>query len=75
MILHGYCYYNRKVGAYSAPSFESYEKELKKEMSHRGYLLAKDEQKATIEENDLYYVGTFNDKSGEFILLDKPEFL
>lgn len=75
MTLYGYCFYNKKVGAYTAPQFEPYNKDLKVEMMKRAYLQVDDKQRALLNESDFYYLGEFNDATASFILFEKPEFL
>ena len=75
MILYGYCFYNRKVGAYLVPQFEPYDKDLKVEMVKRAYVMAKDDARADFDECDFYYLGQFDDKVGSFELIEKPEYL
>lgn len=76
MILFGYAYYNRKVGAYTDPRFETTTKENKIEAMQRAYVLTHDANtRRDLSESDLVFVGTFDDKSGEFELVGKPEFL
>lgn len=75
MILYGYAFYNRKVGAYLVPQFEPYDKELKVEMVKRAYVMANDKDRADFDECDFYFLGQFDDKVGSFNLQDKPEYL
>ena len=75
MTLYGYCFYNKKVGAYTAPQFEPYNKDLKVEMMKRAYLQVDDKQRAQLNESDFYYIGEFNDANGQFTLSEKAEFL
>lgn len=75
MILYGYAFYNRKVGAYMVPQFEPYDKELKTEMIKRAYVMAKDDDRANFDECDFYYLGQYDDKTAVFNLETKPEFL
>lgn len=75
MTLYAYAFYNRKVGAYTAPMFEQYDKELKTEIIKRGYVMAKDDDRANLDECDFYYLGKFDDVKGSFDLLEKPEFI
>lgn len=76
MKLKGYCYYNRKVGSYSIPQFDNFEKEDKVEIMQRTFIVTSDMNvKRELSESDLCFVGTFDDKAGKFEMLDKPEFL
>lgn len=76
MILKGYTYYNRKVGSYSLPQFDNFEKKDKVEIMQRTFIVTNDlNVKRELSESDLCYVGTFDDKAGKFEMLDKPEFL
>lgn len=75
MILYGYAFYNRNVGAYMVPQFEPYDRDLKVEMIKRAYVCAKDVDREHMDECDFYYLGSFDDKLGGFNLSDKPEFL
>lgn len=76
MTLYGYCFYNKKIGAYTAPVWNQFDKDIAKESQYRAFLMTnKEEEKVFYSENDFYYLGTFDDKSGEFNLNIKPEFL
>lgn len=74
MILNGYCYYNRKIGAFTAPQFLQFSKEQKIEGDQRAFLLAEEKDKVLYEEMELHHIGTFDDVSGE-LKVHKPEFL
>lgn len=75
MKLYGYSYYNKLVGAFTAPQFINIDKDVKKEADQRAFLMSDKKEQATMKEHDLYYLGEFDDKSGSMKLSDKPEFV
>ena len=71
-----YCYYNRKGGFYTAPVINPYDTEKIVEMTQRTFRSNVGEVEHTLQlENDLYYLGMFDDETGEFIIDGKPQFL
>lgn len=76
MISYVYCYRNLKAGFYTAPVCNQFDKEKIIEQTQRTFILnkgtAEHEQQ---KEVDLYFLGLFDDKSGAFQLLEKPEYL
>lgn len=75
MILYGYCYYNKKVNAFTAPTFEPYDQKVKVEMVQRAFIMSNETDKMTYGDNELNFVGTFDDKTCTFKIENKPVFL
>ncbi len=75
MILHGYCYFNRKGGFYTAPFFNQYDAQVMLELIERSFKSASTDEKKFLVESDFVFVGEFDDHSGDFRMLDKPKFL
>lgn len=74
--MYCYVYFNRKVGAFQDPFFQPIEKTMFAKLSQRQVILNPDQAKAThTYECDLYYLGTYDEETAAFFLLDKPEFL
>ena len=74
MILHIYAYKDERIGAFKSPAYAPDEKEVVIEQTARYAVLAKDEEKANLVFCSLYYLGDFDDKTGE-IKPVAPEFL
>lgn len=75
MKLYGYCYFNKKIGAYTAPQFLNIEPEVKKEADQRAFVMSKEEDKVLFGESDLYFLGVMDDKTAAIELKEKPEFI
>lgn len=75
MILHGYCYFNRKGGFYTAPFFNQYDTGVMLELIGRSFKNASKDEKNFLLESDFIYLGKFDDHCGDFDLLKKPTFL
>ena len=61
-----YSFFNKKVGAYESPIFNSYEKENFKELVVRDCLVSGNAAKARMEECSLYFLGIFDDVECKF---------
>lgn len=70
-----YSIYNKLVNAYNAPSFEILNVDQKKQAIARAVIMAKDEEREILKNCDLYFLGTFNDETGEITLQIKPDFV
>lgn len=71
-----YSYYNKKAGVYQDPFLQPVTKDLFPKMVQRSVLLNPGEAaKQHLYECDLYYLGTFDEETGIYALLEKPEFL
>ena len=64
MILHGYCYFNRKGGFYTAPFFNQYDRNVMLELIERSFNNATKDEKNFLLESDFVYIGKFDDHSG-----------
>lgn len=74
--MYVYSYYNKKVGVYQDPFIQPTTKDLFPKLVTRSVVLnPKHAQEQHLYECDLYYLGTFDEETGSFDLLDKPEFL
>ena len=76
MMAYVYCYYNRKGGFYTAPVVNQFDKEEIVELSHQSFLtnVGTPEHLQQLE-HDLYFLGLYDTKTGQFKLEIKPEFL
>lgn len=71
-----YSYYNRKTGSYEDPFVQPIQKDLFPKMVCRSVVLnPEDARKSHRYECDLFYLGTWDEETCHFDLLDKPEFL
>lgn len=73
MKLYVYSLRDKKLQSFEAPVFKDDEPERCKEKSARGLRLVGEEDKARARDMALYYLGTFDDESGKFELLDHEE--
>lgn len=73
--MYVYSYFNRTVGAYQDPFLQPVTKDLFPKLVQRSVVMNPAEAaKQHLYECDLYYLGTFDDQTGSFDLLSKPEF-
>lgn len=75
MTRYVYCFYSYKVGCYSIPMFRFESPEDMVEAVKRDYITGKDVDRVAISECELYYLGTFDDKKGVFVLHETPQSL
>lgn len=66
MTKYVYSYYNKKIGVYGDPILTPYDVDNMKEGCKRSVRMMSQEeyQKAAGDELELYYLGTFDDKTG-----------
>ena len=74
MIVYLYATRNKKSGAYSKVTGEALEKERATESYARAAMEASDESKLLLQELELYFLGTYDDKTGSICPV-MPEFL
>lgn len=74
MIVNVISLYDRLVGAYTAPAYTKTDKKYLAE-EYRRAIMSAPEKLFHLKDQELYLLGTFDDSSCEFNLLDKPEFL
>lgn len=73
MILKVVSLYDKKLGVYANPTYvHNDDEEALKEAYRR---MCAGEVPANVFDYDVYVLGTYDDKLGQFILNDKPEFL
>lgn len=72
MVLHVYCYRDKKLEAYDKPFYELNEPEKQSKLIARSCLLIRPEEKARAADQALYYFGTFDDETGKFDLKKEP---
>ena len=73
MKLYVYSLRDKKLQSYQPPVFKDDEPERCTEKTARGLRLITDEEKARARDMALYYLGTFDDESGKFDLLEHEE--
>lgn len=75
-MMYVYTYFNKKASFYEPPFYSPVEKEGMAESVKRAMILEPQQAKATHkDECDFYYLGSFDDKVGQFDLVEKPEFI
>lgn len=73
--MHIYAIYNKLIGAYNAPLFANEDKDSMSTQYKRYCILNKeDAKKAHFDESELYYLGDFDDITGQVNAV-KPEFI
>ena len=75
MKLNVLTYWNKKVGFWNKPVFVEGKVEDIVEGTCRDIVSGRVDPKAHIEELDMYLLGEYDDKTAEFVLKEKPEFL
>jgi len=76
MKMFAFAYYSKKLGIYSKPFFVPYEPSTLKDQIHRELVVASDEELSKFDMDlDLFHVGSFDDKTGEFLSMLKPVFV
>ena len=68
MIKHCFAYFNKLGDFYGQPFFTDHKDDFVKALNQALYA-AKEEELESLKEDDLYYIGAFDNESGEF----KPE--
>lgn len=61
-----YCYFNKVLGFYSTPFALDAEPDKEKDIFIRDLSVLSDTDLDTLKEDDLYFLGVFNDEMGEF---------
>lgn len=76
MIKYIYTYWKKKAAFYTEPVTNNFEKDVCVELAQRAFTLNKGTDEHEQQKDvDLYYLGTFDDCSGEYHLVLKPEYL
>ena len=71
-----YCLRNKLVGAYEIPTYNEADKDSMTFQFRKAIILDPNKAKEMhLNECELYYLGSFDQLSGTFYLLEKPEFL
>lgn len=71
-----FCLRNRLISTYGDPFLHKYDAEDVKKEFYKACVLDKEKSKAAFyHESELYFLGTFDDETASFSLLDKPEFI
>lgn len=68
-----YSMYDKKIGAFRAPVTSAYEQVSDFAEDVRRFVLSSEYQKQ-LDECDIYYLGVFDDKVGEYVT-QKPQFV
>lgn len=74
MILNVYVMRDRVVGAYNKPFYDNLDREDFVETIKR-VVLHDPKGQAVLRDCDLYLLGSYDDKTGKFDLLDDPDFI
>lgn len=74
MILKMYSVRDRQVGAYSKPVFDVLEPADLAEQFRRA-IIQDPALNKQLAYSELYYLGTYDDKTADFVLISKPEFV
>lgn len=75
MILSIYCYRDKKLGAYEVPFVNNLEKDRAAVAVSRAIAGLDSDKRAKMIDLDLYYLGEFDDKTGNIKLCEKEHII